>query len=161
MNTLNWLVRLSYIKHDHFTCKIFIINLNRLNVLLWNQNQFLISYPGTEQYNLLILNSARVASYAKVTGSLSTLELTRYRLPLQQTSTTQHQGQGSSTISTPSWRFTLRFSRRCSTRFFPDSAFVLYLALNTRRICLVVYYTLSNVVKKGLRMKCKNELKAH
>ena len=118
MNTLNWLVRLSYIKHDHFTCKIFIINLNRLNVLLWNQNQFLISYPGTEQYNLLILNSARVASYAKVTGSLSTLELTRYRLPLQQTSTTQNQGQGSSTISTPSWRFTLRFSRRCSTRFF-------------------------------------------
>ena len=102
VNTLNSLVRLSYTKHGHF--KIFIIKFNRL-IVLWNENQFLISYPGTEQYNLLILNSARVASYHKVTSSLPTLELIRYRLPSQQTSTTQIHGHGSSTISTPSWRF--------------------------------------------------------
>lgn len=41
-----------------------------------------ISYPGTEQYNFLILYSAKEANYDKITCSSSTLELTRYRLPL-------------------------------------------------------------------------------
>jgi len=52
--------------------------------LLWNENKVLISYPGTEQYNFLILNSAKEENYDKVTSSTSTLELTRYRLPSQQ-----------------------------------------------------------------------------
>ena len=49
--------------------------------LSWIENQFLISYPGKEQHNFLILNSAKEANYDKVTSLSSTLELRRYHLP--------------------------------------------------------------------------------